>query len=74
MTFFGKFVANFILNKLALAKDILQRYLSICMNVCLYRRILLTADPIWFSFTVKIPIGPEIVLLNRVAYHRSWGG
>ena len=26
--------------------------LSVCLSVCVYRRISLTAEPVWFSFTV----------------------
>ena len=29
-----------------------------CLSVCLYRRISLTGEPIWFSFTGKLLIGP----------------
>ncbi len=33
--------------------------LSVCMYVS---KDLITAEPIWLSFTVKLPIGPEVVL------------
>ena len=36
--------------------------LYVCMYVCLYQRIMLTAEPIWFSYTWKFPIGPEMGL------------
>ena len=29
------------------------------VSVCIDRRILLTAEPLWFSLTVKLIIGPE---------------
>ena len=33
-------------------------YKSKRMSVCVYRRISLTAEPIWFSFTMQLLIGP----------------
>ncbi len=32
--------------------------LSVCLSVCLYRRISLTSEPTWFPFTGQIHIGP----------------
>ena len=29
-----------------------------CLSLCVYRRISLTTEPIWFSFTVLLLIGP----------------
>ena len=39
-----------------------------CVFVCLYRRISLTAEPSWFSFTGKLLIGPGNV------FNYFWGG
>ena len=43
---------------------------DLCLSVCLYRGISLTAEPIWFSFTMWILnlIGPGKV------YHYFWVG
>ena len=34
------------------------KYQDVCVFVCLYRRIWLTAEPIGFSLTGLLPIGP----------------
>ena len=36
--------------------------MSICVSVCLYRRISLTAETIWFSFSMQFLIGPGKVI------------
>ena len=41
--------------------------MTVCMCVCVLLKIFLTAGLIWFSFTVKLFIGPE-----RLSYF--WGG
>ena len=47
------------------------------MTICLYRRILLTAEPIWFYFILQLE-GPEMVLgyflKEMILCYFDWGG
>ena len=43
--------------------------MSICVSVCVfYRKIALTAEPIWFSLTMKL-----LICLGKI-YNSFWGG